>query len=330
VRISRALGKDVSETCAVSKEIDLRDISRLMNALLREWDCSVEQAGSSSFLGSAFSVDMAIGHRLKWDDNINMATRMVTFFVGSNIGQMVRALSSLFDNADNYPLTFGHLPLARSVYEGVGQIKWILSDDDDLDAPVVVILDAVETERRSRRRTARSVLSMAASWQQAIRDAQYQKDDTMRKDSLARLAELETLAHDVLPIAKSKKGVWTMGDITRPGARAFGEAGWNLAWWPQKIEWHPYGFVSAVSHSNLYHLGESLSPTISGGRPVLRVDSPRSEIYAGGLFVASAFFRVIELLFAYAGWPRERLSDQHSELLRAHTRLQDATEASKS
>ena len=224
---------------------NMSDISAIINTLLRFWDRSVETYGGAGIETSTISQDMRIGRDLGWSESTAQQTRTVSFLIASSVAQMARSISALFESTEKYPLTFGHVPLARSIYEGVGQVKWILSDDDDLFASVVVTLTPEETTRRCQRRAARALLTTAASWQQCIVDADFQRDAELGDDAREKLAELEACAFEVCEVTKSKDGKWSMYDLSRPGSRWFCEQGWQLAWWPERVDWHPYGYVCA-------------------------------------------------------------------------------------
>ena len=199
---------------------EMSDISRILNILLRDWDRCVENYGAAAVDSSVLSQDMIIGRRLGWSEATVQTTRTVSFLIGSSVVQMARSVSALFENTEKYGLTFGHVPLARSIYEGAGQVKWILADDDDLYADAVLALEVEESERRCRRRGARGILTTAANWQQCLADARFQKDEAMEADALERLEELETRAgSEVAEISKSKDNTWWMLGISRPGAR---------------------------------------------------------------------------------------------------------------
>ena len=306
---------------------EMSDISRIVNILLREWDRSIEQHAANGVGSSVLSQDMLIGRRLGWSEATVQTTRTVSFLTAASVVQMARSVSALFENTEKYGLTFGHVPLARSIYEGAGQVKWILADDDDLYANVVLTLDAEESERRCRRRAARGVLTTAANWQQCLADARFQKEGVMEADALERLEELQVRASsEVAEITKSKDEKWWMLGISRPGARKFGEMGWQHAWWPEQVDWHVYGYVCAVSHHNLYPLAASLTNTISNGQDVLKVGPPQLEVFAGGLSVTYTVYRMIALLFSYLDWPIESMSEAFGLMTMANTNIQDSSE----
>lgn len=193
------------ETWLMPDNYEMSEISRILNMLLRAWDRSVETHGAAGVDASVLSQDMIIGRRLGWSEATVQTTRTVTFLTGASVVQMARSVSALFENTEKYGLTFGHIPLARSIYEGAGQVKWILADDDDLYAGAVLTLDVEESERRCRRRAARGVLTTAANWQQCLADARFQKDEAMEADALDRLEELETRAcSEVAEITKAR------------------------------------------------------------------------------------------------------------------------------
>ncbi len=315
------------ETCVMPDNYEMSDISRILNILLREWDRSVEKHAAAGVDSSVLSQDMLIGRRLGWSEATVQTTRTVSFLTGASVVQMARSVSALFESTEKYGLTFGHVPLARSIYEGAGQVKWILADDDDVYANAVLTLDVAESERRCRRRASRGVLTTAANWQQCLADARFQKDDAMEGDALQRLEELQTRAgNEVAKITKSKDDKWWMLGITRPGARKFGEMGWQQAWWPEQVDWHVYGYVCAVSHHNLYPLAATLAHTTSNGQDVLKVGPPQLEVFAGGLFVTYTVYRMIALLFSYLEWPIDGMSEAFTLMTMANTMIQDSSE----
>jgi hypothetical protein len=295
-----------------SGEVDLRDISTILNALLRFWDRSVELRGTDTDDSSAMSLEMVIGTRLGWSYNTTQQTRTVMFLVTSSIAQMTRSMAALFDVSDRYGLTFGHVPLARSIYDGVGQVQWLLADDDELTAFEGALLTVEESEALCRRRTARALITTKANWEPCLRDARYQGDEEMEARSVEALAELEPLMSEV----------GTLG-VVRPGFAAFAERGWKLAWWPQEVNGHLYGYVSAISHHNLYPLASTLLPGVSNGQNVLHVSPLVDEVFAGGLFVSYAVIRLIELVFTYAGWPVDGLQEIWPLITAAHRLVKD-------
>ena len=323
-RYTAAYRSAIGETDLVPDDLnarfDLRDISVILEALLTTWDRAVEIHGQNQVDTSTIYKDMVIGERLGWSENTRRQTGLVTFMIASSVAQMARSVAALYDAAHTYSLTFGHVPLARSIYEGIGQIQWLLADDDELTTGSGAVLSVSESERRCVRRAARAFLTTAANWRQCARDADFQQDAEMKASAVGALKELKQQATEVSAV-KTKGGDWQLCEILRPGFREFGERGWQLAWWPNEVVGHPYGYVSAVSHHNLYPIARQLSPAISNGRNVLRVTTPVDEVFSDGVSMAAALYRLIDLVFAYVEWPSADLATIWQGITRAHSLL---------
>ena len=76
--------------------------------------------------------------------------------------------------------------------------------------------------------------------------------------------------------------------------------------------------MSAVSPHRLYPLVGQLVPSSVNGRPVGRISPDPIELTAGGLVGALAVLRMLELVFAYLGWPSERLTEVAEDLSLVH------------
>ena len=157
--LNTALGDDSVEA------LDLRMISEALNSFLRAWDHAVVATEGRSDATSTVSGDLYLGeHDLGWTRAMREQSRTVVFMVTASVLQMTRSVSALFDVHDRYSLTFGHIPLARSIFEGVGQVQWLLAEDDDLAPGPKPVLSKPETIERCRRRTARALLTVKANW----------------------------------------------------------------------------------------------------------------------------------------------------------------------
>lgn len=121
---------------------------------------------------STVSGDLYLGeHDLGWTRTMREQSRTVMFMVTATVLQMTRSVSALFDVDDRYSLTFGHIPLARSIFEGAGQLQWLLADDEDLAPGPKPVLSKLETIERCRRRAARALLTVKANWSQLPKGA---------------------------------------------------------------------------------------------------------------------------------------------------------------
>jgi len=147
----------------------------------------------------------------------------------------------------------------------------------------------------------------------------------MELEALARLEELSSLAKEIEAPTVDKDGNWSILGIRRPSTVEFGKRGWELAWWPEKTDWHPYGYVSAISHHNLYPIAGTLTPAVSDGSDVLKIGPSSGDVFAGGLWVTYAFSRLVELVFTYLGWDLSELISIRPLVERAHRALNIAS-----
>jgi hypothetical protein len=134
---------------------------------------------------------------------------------------MARSIAALFAVADRWGLTFGHVPLVRSVFDGAGQLAWLLVGDERIDAPTASSLD--EALEGTRARIARVALLWALCLREARRDARPQ-DDTEQYDSFTRyLAEWETMARGAYPtlsIDHRRFDRWSIDGVVVPSPSA--------------------------------------------------------------------------------------------------------------
>jgi hypothetical protein len=107
----------------------------------------------------------------QWPARLCELSRNSSFLLSASISQMIRALAALYEIDDRFPLTLGHLPIARSILEGAGQVEWLLGEAMGTDAPIV--LNADQTAAHSRRRCIKAFLLHAASLEQQRNDARH-------------------------------------------------------------------------------------------------------------------------------------------------------------
>lgn len=295
-------------------------IARAVVALTNQWDDAIAERASAPVEGSQAAFDQQRLPEHGVDPRLAGMPAGIAFLTCASVIQVARSLAALFAVSEEWALTLGHLPLVRSILEGVGQVRWTILGAGPVDARAVI--DEVEGERLARQRVARSCLLQATCLQQAQRDFKAQRDiDAARraKEQLHEWRDLTRTAFSTLRVDRKRHNAWVIDGAEVPGFNDLADVGFDLSWWPSPSDGRSlYPWVSAASHHRLYPLIGQLVPSSVNGRTVGRISPDPLEPTAGGLVGALAVLRMLDLVFAYLGWPSERLTDVAEELSLVH------------
>jgi hypothetical protein len=295
-------------------------IARAVVTLTNQWDNAIVERASSPVKGSQAAFDQQRLPEHGVDPRLAGMPAGIAFLSCASVIQVARSLAALFAVSEDWALTLGHLPLVRSILEGVGQVRWTILGAGPIDARVAV--DEIEGERLARERVARACLLQATCLQQAQRDFKAQRDtDAARhaKEQLNEWRDLTRTAFRTLRIDRKRHNTWEIDGAEVPGFNDLADAGFDLSWWPSPSDGRSlYPWVSAASHHRLYPLIGQLVPSSVNGRPVGRISPDPLELTSGGLVGALAVLRMLDLVFAYLGWPSERLSEVAEDLSLVH------------
>ena len=181
-------------------------IAGVLSDLLMAWDEAIAEHASESAPNSWGQFDQHdYPAHSGIDTRLAGAPSNLAFLTCSSVLQMARSIATLYANSNVSGLTLGHLPLLRSVLEGVGQVRWLIAGEGPIDGPPASVsrekaLDA------SRARIGRACLLWASCFQQAHRDFTAQREVPDARAMKAQLAEWKSLTVRWRPAAGDHAG----------------------------------------------------------------------------------------------------------------------------
>ena len=263
----------------------------------------------------------------------------VVFLTCGSVMQIARSVAALYAVSEDWALTFGKLPLMRSVLEGVGQLAWVIGGDEPLRWPDVS--SEAEAVEAARERAARSAILWAECLRQGKRDLKGQGELEASELFKVRLTEWKALGRATFPnlvIDKERYDRWIIDDVELPGFGDMANRGTKLATWTEETEPEEhapespdepevevrdpegamYPWLSAASQHRLYPFMLSLEEADLNGKRALRTTPDLGDVAAAGLVVGWALSRMVNLALAHVGWSFDGLDQVGRTLVDVH------------
>jgi hypothetical protein len=285
-------------------------IAKALSVLMNVWDSVVLGRSQRAEVGSVCHLDIN-----DYPDDEDLAISLASkpgdlaVLTCSSVIQVARSVGALFAVSDTWTLTMGHLPLVRSVLEGVGQVSWLLLGDAPLSGDVPVGPEA------RRARAARATLLWSECLRQSIHDYKHQGEAESAELARAQLTDWEATARRAFGDLKApNEGRWSIGSLTIPTYTAQADRGVKLAWWPNAPRGTLYPWLSAASHHRIYPLLNSLVAARIDDAPVHQVAPEPTEVTAGGLTVVRALMGMCDVTAVYLGWPSDGFHEANASI----------------